>query len=149
MPFFELFLQLPLFKGVESEDLFTLVPRIALDFENYQEGELIFKKTDEPSGIVFLLKGVVKLVDEEYAKEFSGNCMISFTGIFGSERKFNADAIALTDSKTLVIDRKSMLYLFRQNDTILANYLNMTADIADSRYCIKYLDKLQRRLLNH
>lgn len=145
MPVFELFLQLPLFKGVESEDLFVLIPRIALDFENYQEREVVFDKQKEPEGIIFLLKGKVKLIDDDFSKEFSGNCLLSFTGLFGSERYHTAEAHALTDSQILIIDTKSLVYLLKQNDTILYNYLSLISDIADSRNCIKLLDKLQKR----
>jgi len=145
MPVFELFLQLPLFKGVESEDLFALIPKISLDFENYQEGEFVFKKENKPEGVIFLLKGKVKLVDDDFSKEFSGSCLLSFTGLFGDENLYYSDALSLTDVRILIIDTKSLLYLFRQNENILCNYLDLLSEIGDSRNNIKLLDRLRKR----
>ena len=64
MSTFELFLQLPLFKGVEMDDLFSLIPKINLDFENRQPGEVVFNRQMEPQGLVYLLQGNVTVNDK-------------------------------------------------------------------------------------
>jgi len=142
MSVFELFQQLPLFRGVESEDLFTLIPRISLDFENYQEGDFVFQKKSKSEGIIFLIKGKVELSDNVHSKVFSENSFLSLTGLFGKIRSYASDARALTDARILIIDKKSLLYLLKQNDTIMCNYLGMLSDLAGSDNSFKYLDRL-------
>lgn len=144
MSVFELFKKLPLFKGVDSDELFTLISRISLDFDNFQEGEFLFKKTDSPEGIIFLLQGKVEISDSIYSRIFTENSILSFTGLFGNYLTFANDARVLEDSNILTIDRKSLLYLFKINDTILCNYLGMLSELANPADMIKYLEKLRK-----
>lgn len=144
MSVFELFKKLPLFKGVESDELFTLISRISLDFDNVLEGDFLFKKTDSPQGIIFLLQGKVEISDSINSRVFSENSILSFTGLFGKDLTFSNDARAVEDSNILTIDRKSLLYLFKINDTILCNYLGMLSELANPADMIKYPEKLRK-----
>lgn len=144
MSVFELFKKLPLFKGVDSDELFTLISRISLDFDNVLEGDFLFKKTDSPEGIIFLLQGKVEISDIINSRVFSENSILSFTGLFGKDLTFSNVARAVEDSNILTIDRKSLLYLFKINDTILCNYLGMLSELANPADMIKYLEKLRK-----
>lgn len=144
MSVFELFKKLPLFKGVDSDELFTLISRISLDFDIVLEGDFLFKKTDSPEGIIFLLQGKVEISDSINSRVFSENSILSFTGLFGKDLTFSNVARAVEDSNILTIDRKSLLYLFKINDTILCNYLGMLSELANPADMIKYLEKLRK-----
>jgi len=142
MSVFELFLKLPLFKGVELEELISLIPRIVLDFEDFQAGKTIFKKHDSPDGIYYLLKGRVALVSDGNSEEKSDNSLLSFTGLFGDDRTFVTDAIAIEDSHILTIDTKSLIYLLKSNTTILYNYLTLLSLTSEKGKCLEILKKL-------
>ena len=144
MSVFELFKKLPLFKGVDSDELFTLISRISLDFDNVLEGDFLFKKTDSPEGLIFLLQGKVEISDSINSRVFSENSILSFTGLFGKDLTFSNYARAVEDSSILTIDRKSLLYMFKINDTILCNYLGMLSELANSVDMIKYLENLRK-----
>lgn len=144
MSVFELFKKLPLFKGVDSDELFTLISRISLDFDIVLEGDFLFKKNDIPEGIIFLLQGKVEISDSINSRVFSENSILSFTGLFGKDLTFSNVARAVEDSNILTIDRKSLLYLFKINDTILCNYLGMLSELANPADMIKYLEKLRK-----
>jgi len=128
MSAFAFFLKLPLFKGVEPEALFSLIPKITLDFESYQEGEVLVNSKSAPKGVVFLLEGRAKGIREAGARVFASGSLISCSGLFGSGKKVSMNVIALEDSRILVIDVKSLIYLMQNNTTILTNYLDMLSD---------------------
>jgi len=81
MSTFELFLQLPLFKGVEKDDLFSLIPKINLDFENFQPGEVVFDCQMEAEGLVYLLKGSVNLKSKGSEQVIKAPVLLSYTGL--------------------------------------------------------------------
>ena len=129
---FEHFLQLPLFKGVEMDDLFSLIPKVNLDFENYQSGDVVFDRRMEPRGLVYLLKGSVNVGTLEMKQVFSGPSLLSYTGLFGANRRFSADAVANEVCSTLNIETKSLLFLLRNNPVFLSNYLDLLSDTIDN-----------------
>jgi len=134
MSSFELFLQLPLFKGIEKDDLFSLIPKINLDFENYQPGQVVFNRQMEPKGLVYLLKGKVMIQKENQKQILSTPGLMSYTGLFGSNRNFSLDASAIDVSSTLEVDTKSLLFLLRNSPVFLINYLDILSDSIDKPY---------------
>jgi CRP-like cAMP-binding protein len=139
MSFFEFFLKLSLFKGVDQNDLFSLIPRITLDFEEFQGGTMVFDRQTQSKGVVYLLSGRVKGTSDDRTMVFSGESLLSFSGLFGSKGNYLMDVVALEDSRVLVIDAKSLTYLLQNNTTILNNYLELLSDAADARKCQELL----------
>lgn len=137
MSTFELFLQLPLFEGIDMDDLFYLIPKINLDFENYQPGEIVFNRQMEPKGLVYLLKGEVSFLAKGDSQDVKGPVLLSYSGLFGSNRRFIVDATAKDTCNTLNIDTKSLLFLLRNSPVFLSNYLDMISDAID----VLYFDK--------
>jgi len=134
MSTFELFLQLPLFKGVEKDDLFSLIPKINLDFENFQPGEVVFDRQMEAQGLVYLLKGSVNVKAKGSEKLIKAPVLLSYTGLFGNERQFLFDVTAKGVCSTLNIDTKSLLYLLRNCPVFLSNYMALLSDTINSLY---------------
>lgn len=132
MSTFELFLQLPLFKGVDKDDLFSLVPKINLDFEHYLPDEVVFNRQMEPKGLVYLLNGQVKVKTIDSEQVISGTCLLSFSGLFGADRHYKMDATAKNRCSILSIDTKSLLFLLRNSPVFLSNYLDFLSDRIDS-----------------
>jgi hypothetical protein len=134
MSTFELFLQLPLFKCIDRDDLFSLIPKISLDFENHQPGEAVFNREMEVKGLIFLLHGKVKVCEAARESMVSGPCLLSFTGMFGENRNYRSDVYALDACSTLSIDEKSLQYLLRNNSIFLTAYLGMLSDTIHKLY---------------
>jgi CRP-like cAMP-binding protein len=128
MSTFEQFLQLPLFKGVDKEDLFFLVPKINLDFENYLSGMVVFDRDMEPRGLVYLIDGEVKEESTDNESVISNACLLSFSGLFGENKHFTATVTAKTNCSILRIDVKSLLFLLRNSPVFLSNYLDLLYD---------------------
>jgi CRP-like cAMP-binding protein len=125
---FEQFQQLPLFEDIKKDDLFFLVPKVSLDFENYQPGEIVFCQDMEPKGLVYLIDGEVKMVSANSESLISKACLLSFSGLFGKDRHFSSKVVAVTACSSLNIDTKSLLFLLRNNSAFLLNYLNVLSD---------------------
>lgn len=128
MSTFEQFLQLPLFKGVEKDDLFFLVPKINLDFENYKPGEVVFSPEMEPKGLVYLIEGEVKVEAFNTESMVSRVCLLSFSGLFGENKHFTAKVTAGTTCSILCIDTKSLLFMLRNSSIFLSNFLDLLSN---------------------
>lgn len=125
---FELFLQLPLFEGVDKEELFSLIPKINLDFESFQSGEVVFNREMEPKGLVYLLKGTVRVSDGKKVQNLTGPAMLSFSGVFGASGRYCMDVSALDGCSVLYIEKKSLMYLLQNNTVFLVNYLDLLSN---------------------
>jgi hypothetical protein len=134
MSTFELFLQLPLFKGIEMDDLFSLIPKINLDFERFQPGDIVIDRKMEAKGLVYLLKGEVKICSKGNEQIVNGPVLLSFSGLFGTDKQFLADVSATNVCNTLNIDTKSLLYLLRNCPVFLSNYLDLLSNTIGSLY---------------
>jgi len=134
MSSFELFLQLPLFKGIEMDELFSLIPKINLDFENFQPDETVFNRQMEAKGLVYLLKGEVKVNSKGKERLIKAPVLLSYTGLFGADRQFMVEVFAVDSCNTLNIDTKSLLYLLRNCPLFLSNYLDLLSDTIGSLY---------------
>lgn len=127
---FELFLKYSLFKGMSMNELFPLLTKVSLDFDNYTAGDRIFDKDTECENLVFLLDGSVELENEQKKKRIAqGPELIVFTHLFGQSHLMPYSAKALNNCSIMQIDRRSLLFLMRNNQTVLSNYLDMISDL--------------------
>lgn len=125
---FELFTHFDLFQGLSVDDLFSLLTKVSLDFENFQAGETLFTEGEPTKGLVFLLNGKVQKIQQGKTSFSDGPAMLVFTHIFGTQTQIPATAKAIDACSLLVIEPKSMLYMLRSNEVVLKNYLDMISD---------------------
>lgn len=128
MSTFDIFTQLPLFKEIEKEALFSLVPKISLDFDHFKEKELLFARHSPVNGLVYLLQGQACIKDESREVVLAGPALLSWTGVFGQENIHTSEATTLTACSTLTVDRRSLVYLIRTEPAFLDAYLGMLSD---------------------
>lgn len=128
MSTFDIFTQLPLFKDIEKEALFALVPKISLDFEHHQPKEVLFARQSPVDGLVFLLQGQACLSDAWGEVVVEGPALLSWAGMFGQIRTHVSDASTLTACSTLAVDKRSLVYLLRTEPAFLDAYLGLLSD---------------------
>ena len=127
---FELFLKYPLFKGMSMDELFPLLTKVSLDFDNYSAGDLLFDKDTVCENLIFLLDGKVELENEQKKKRIAeGPELIVFTRLFGQKRNMPLTVKAVDNCSIMQIDRKSLLFLMRNSQTVLCNYLDLISDM--------------------
>ncbi len=128
---FKLFLKYPLFKEMSVDELFPLLTKVSLDFDNHTAGDILFNKEDVCENLVFLLDGRVELEDEHNIKRIAqGPELIVYTRLFGQNREMPYCAKVVDNCSIMQIDRKSLLYLLRNSQTVLCNYLDMISDLS-------------------
>jgi len=132
MAMFEIFTQLPLFKEVNKEDLFSLIPKIDLDFENSLSGADVFGAGMPVQGLVFLLSGEVFIETPDAQTHVSAPGLLSFTGIYGENNVYQFSAKAVTDCRILIIDSKSLLFLLRNHSDFLMAYLKLLSETIET-----------------
>ncbi len=128
MSMFQLFTEFPIFNGLEQDELFSLLTRVSLDFEKYQEGEIMLKEGESSRGLVFLMNGKVSCREAGRSYEAEAPCLLVWTGIFGSRPVVPVTLRALDDCGLMCIDAEACLQLFGQSKTILRNYLDLLCD---------------------
>ncbi len=128
MSTFDIFTQLPLFKDIEKEALFSLVPKISLDFEHFEEKEVLFARHSPVNGLVYLLQGQANMKDDSGEFVITGPALLSWTGMFGVERSHTSEVKTLTACGTLTVDRRSLIYLIRTEPAFMEAYLGMLSD---------------------
>jgi signal-transduction protein with cAMP-binding, CBS, and nucleotidyltransferase domain len=128
MSTFELFTKLPLFKELEMDALLSLVPKINLDFEHSEEGSVLFAREMPVNGMVFLLHGAVRLLGRTGETVVTGPALLCGTGIFGTIRTHDEEALAQTACSILTVDKRSLTYLIRTEPAFLEAYLGLLSD---------------------
>jgi hypothetical protein len=141
MPLVGFFQKLSLFYGVESASLFELIPRMSLDFETFHLGDVITNEAEETMGLLYLIEGRVLGSFRKKNHHFTQYDLLSFTGIFGTDKTSLLTLTAVETSKILVIDNKSLLYLIQHSQVIATNYLNMLAGVTAPDHCVNFLYK--------
>jgi CRP-like cAMP-binding protein len=125
---FDMFTQLPLFKEVDKDELFSLIPKIDLDFENFQPGAVLFDVEMPVQGMVFLLNGEVGIEMPDAQTTVTGPGLLSFTGIYGEQQTYSFCARATTSCSVLVVDSKSLLFLLQHHPAFLMAYLRLLSE---------------------
>lgn len=121
-------MHIPLFKEIEKEVLFSLIPKISLDFESFPAKSILFDLQTEVSGLVYLIKGTVLMKNKEKESSVSGPALISWTGVFGRNRHHSFVTKALTECSVLNVDKRSLVFLIRHEPAFMEAYLDLLAD---------------------
>jgi CRP-like cAMP-binding protein len=112
------------------DELFPLLTKVSLDFDNYSAGDLLFDKDTVCENLIFLLDGKVELENEQKKKRIAeGPELIVFTRLFGQKRNMPLTVKAVDNCSIMQIDRKSLLFLMRNSQTVLCNYLDLISDM--------------------
>lgn len=134
MSTFDTFTQLPLFKEIEKERLFSLIPKISLDFDHFKEKEPIFSRQSPVNGLIYLLQGKAAIRQFSEERVLEGPALLSWRGVFGQENRHEEDAWSLSNCNTLTIDKRSLIYLIRTEPTFLEAYVGMLSDACQLHY---------------
>jgi CRP/FNR family transcriptional regulator, dissimilatory nitrate respiration regulator len=123
--------KLPLFRGVDSAQLESLLAQINYQRKAYPEGSLVVSQGSECDRLMVLTEGEVKTE----MTGMGGKCLkiedlqapsvLASAFLFGHKTQFPVNVLASTTVRFLVIPRDQLLKLFQLNQIILQNFLNM------------------------
>lgn len=127
---------IPLFRSVAPDELEDLFVRLNLKKERFSKGEMLAMQGEPVNRLIILLKGEVKaeMIDPSgkivKVEDVQAPNPLAILFLFGKNNRFPVQAIANESVEAVVIPRQSVLNMLMMNETILRNYLDISADFA-------------------
>lgn len=124
----------PIFSGLSLEDIISIISRTPYRTRKFNAGTIISYSGSTVTSFMMVISGMVKgeMID------FSGRIIkiedipapgaVASAFIFGSKNRFPVNVVAVSDSDIFIIDKPDFLRFLKENDIILANYLDMISN---------------------
>ena len=128
---YERLLELPLFQGHSKEDLTSILTKIKVEFGKFRKGQHIILQDDPCRDIIFLMDGEVEVSrtslhkDLLFVEHFKALRSFGTEALFGLRQNYSYSITALSEVKTFVVSKASVInYLFNYA-VFRYNLLNM------------------------
>lgn len=127
---------IPLFQTISPEELETLFNQLNIRESRFKKGEILAMQDEPVNRLILLLKGsiaaemtdpsgkVLKVEDVEAPNP------LAILFLFGENNRFPVQATAREEVEALVIPKQSVLKMLSLNESLLKNYLDISADFA-------------------
>lgn len=128
--------RIPLFHSIKDSEIESIFSKLKIKETHFAKGEILAYQNEVCNRLILLLSGSVKgemtdpsgrviKVEDIYAPN-----PLAILFLFGHENNFPVQATAREDSIALVIPKQSVLRMLSMNETLLKNYLNISANFA-------------------
>jgi len=128
--------KIPLFRSIHEADIEMIFSELKITETEFRKGEVLALQDELCNRLIILLSGSVKgemtdpsgkvvKVEDIYAPS-----PLAILFLFGPDNRFPVQAIAREDVTALVIPKQSVLRMLSMNQTLLKNYLDISADFA-------------------
>lgn len=123
--------ELPLFQGLNMNDMNEIVTKVKVDFQQLSEEETIALQTSYCKKLIFVLKGTVRVeyIDPKnrfrFAEFLEAPLVLEPQSMFGMSQKYKRTYICETACQTLTIDRGQFLGVMMNYPIVKANMLNL------------------------
>jgi len=127
---FDILLALPLFQGLGKADLTRILESTQFDFATVAPGQTVCQQDTLCDRTLFVLDGSLEVytlaADRSWgvAEHLHANAIIGLKELYGRKRTFASTATALTRTKLLSVDKRTMGALFRYFEVMQINVLN-------------------------
>ncbi|MCL1943911.1 MAG: Crp/Fnr family transcriptional regulator [Candidatus Azobacteroides sp.] len=135
---YDVILSLPMFQGIERLKLVNVLEKINLHFEKYHKDELITRKGEECTRLIFLLKGsvVCETVDKSgklsIYEKIKKQTVLYPSFLFGKETRYPVTIKASEAVSTMSIDKSQVFFLLQSEPLFLLNFLNIISNKTQS-----------------
>jgi CRP-like cAMP-binding protein len=129
-------LQTPLFRGLEESELERIFAELKITETVFRKGEMLAMQDEPCNRLIILLSGSVtgEIADSTgrvaKVEDIAAPSPLAILFLFGSENRFPVQVTSLEDGTAAVIPRQSVLRMLSMNETLLKNYLDISADFA-------------------
>ena len=134
---FDILLALPLFQGLGHGDLTRILESTHLEFVTIEPGETICQQDATCDRLIFVIDGTLTVhtlsADRSWGvtEHLHQPTLVGLDVLYGRRRTFAFTAKALTRTKLLVVDKRTMGALFRYFEVMQINALNyLTSELA-------------------
>ena len=128
--------KIPLFRGVPEAELERIFAELKGTETAFRKGEILAMQHEPAGRLIILVTGSVKAEMTDAAgriakvEDIEAPSPLAILFLFGAENRFPVQAIAREQTTAAIIPRSSVLRMLSMNETILKNYLDISADFA-------------------
>lgn len=137
---FEVMLELPLFQGLSTAQLTSIVEKIPFHFKKYRPNEYIIHQGDPCDEIIFVLSGRVRVITPIFkesiliAEDFAAPYTIPFYRFFGREISHQISVYAQGAVGVMTLNKENFLKVIETNRIMLINTLNILSTHAQNKH---------------
>ncbi|MBO4565584.1 MAG: Crp/Fnr family transcriptional regulator [Bacteroidaceae bacterium] len=128
---FERMQSLPLLQGLTMQEFSDLIMNLKLDFQQWEEGDLIVGQGDRCNNLIYVIDGTFEseLHDETTALILSEVCtsvphLIEPYNLFGVKRSYERSYVFKSSGSTFSISREFFMQRMLHNNIVRSNYIN-------------------------
>jgi len=129
--------QCNLFTSVRESELEEVFSRINITESQFKKGTILTMQDEPCNRLIVLLKGSVKAEMSDPSgkvikvEDIHAPNPLAILFLFGEYNRFPVQTTAQEDINALVIPKQSVLKMLQMNETILKNYLDISANFAN------------------
>ena len=127
---------IPLFGQITPDELEGIFNKLNIHENSFKKGEILALQDEPANRLIILLKGSVKaeMTDPSgkvvKVEDIEAPNPLAVLFLFGRDNRFPVQATAREHVEAVVIPKQSILKMLSMNETILKNYLDISADFA-------------------
>ena len=128
----------PLFRNVSAGELRKDFEGLTYKVKNYTKGEILAHQGDVCNKLIILTKGSVRgeMTDESgrivKIEDIASPRALAPLFLFGAANRFPVEVTANENTEAIIIPKESVIKLFARNEAFLENYMNMSANYAQT-----------------
>jgi len=128
----------PLFRNVSAGELRKNFEGLTYKVKNYTKGEILAHQGDVCNKLIILTKGSVRgeMIDETgrivKIEDIASPRALAPLFLFGAANRFPVEVTANENTEVIIIPKESVIKLFARNEAFLENYMNMSANYAQT-----------------
>ena len=123
-----------LFRKLMPQEIGEIIRNIHHQVKQYNKGDLIASSGDECNNLMIIVKGaaVGEMMDFQgrvlRIEKLQAPDTIATAFIFGDNNRLPVDITAVEETRLLLIQKQDLTDLFRQNEIVLKNYLDIISN---------------------
>lgn len=128
--------RIPLFRNISPETLEDIFRELKIGQSHFDKGEILALQDEPVNRLIILVKGCVKAEMTDASgkvvkvEDVEAPNPLAILFLFGHENRFPVQAIATEPVEAVVIPKQSVLKMLAMSESVLKNYLDISADFA-------------------
>ena len=128
---YHMLMRLPLFQGMNREDLFRVLEQTTFHFRRFEEGKIIYHQGEPCSELTFLMNGTLvadtqaTYANLSFTERLSTYMPIEPQSLFGRRPNYKSNYVAQSEVSLLSISKQEVYHLFETYEIFRINLLNI------------------------
>lgn len=128
--------KMPLFQFIPIDELERIFSSVTYFESHFRKNEILSMQDEPVNRLIIILSGSVTAEMSDPAgriikvEDIEAPSPLAILFLFGEENRFPVQATAREDVDALIIPRESVLKILLMNETLLRNYLDISANFA-------------------